>query len=38
MLVRNDQIHFNGTKIEIYTWRYKMQTENAEIFKELIYG
>lgn len=38
MLVRNDQIHFNRTKNEIHRWRYKMQTENADTFKELING
>lgn len=37
MLVRNDQIHFNRTKGEIHRWRYKMQTENGEEFKKLIY-
>jgi hypothetical protein len=38
MLVRNDQIHFNRTKNEIHRWRYKMQIENADTFKELING
>lgn len=38
MLVRNDQIHFNRTKNEIHRWRYKMQIQNADTFKELING
>ena len=38
MLVRNDQLHFNRTRNEIQRWRYKMQTENEDEFKKLIYS
>lgn len=38
ILRRNDQIHFNRTKNEILRWRYRMQIENSDKFKELING
>jgi hypothetical protein len=38
MLVRNDKMHFNRTRDAIHRWRYNMQTQNPDIFKELIYG
>ncbi|SUX45665.1 DUF3800 domain-containing protein [Chryseobacterium indoltheticum] len=37
MFVRQDQIHFNRTRNEILRWRYKMQTEDSNEFRRLIY-
>ena len=36
MLVRTDQIHFGRTKNAIHRWRYHMQTEMPEFFRDLI--
>lgn len=37
MFVRQGQIHFNRTRNEILRWRYKMQLEDPNEFKRLIY-
>ncbi|WP_394660051.1 DUF3800 domain-containing protein [uncultured Chryseobacterium sp.] len=37
MFVRQEQIHFARTRNEILRWRYKMQTENPEGFRALMY-